>query len=175
VDGFDLSLPQGDAEILNILKRIGVDVSVEAGEGRVVVRSGGRLKGGEFDLSDTPDLLPVLAVLASGSGEVVSIRGVRHARFKETDRISTLAEELPKLGLKVEELNDGLRLRGGVGLKRCILDAHGDHRLAMAFCVAGLASEDGCTVEGFESVDVSYPSFKDDMVRLGGGIREVEV
>lgn len=174
VDGLNFNLPQGDAAVVDILKSMGADVSVDLNRGRVTVRGVGSLSGGEFDLLDTPDLLPIVAVLACRSEEEVLIRGVKHARFKETDRVSVLAEELPKLGVSVEELEDGLRVVGAKSLKRCVLDAHGDHRMAMAFSIAGLASEEGCLVDGFESVDVSYPGFKEDIHLLGGRLEVVE-
>ncbi|MFQ6134588.1 MAG: 3-phosphoshikimate 1-carboxyvinyltransferase [Nitrososphaerales archaeon] len=173
VDGLDFSLPQGDAAVVDILKSMGADVSVDVNRGRVTVRGVGGLNGGKFNLLDTPDLLPIVAVLACRSEEEVLVRGVRHARFKETNRLSVLAEELPKLGVSVEELEDGLRVVGAKRLKRCMLDAHGDHRMAMAFSIAGLASEEGCLVDGFQSVDVSYPDFKEDIHLLGGRLEVV--
>lgn len=174
VDGFDFSLPQGDSVIIDILRSMGAEVSVEAERGRVTVRGGGALKGGEFNLVDTPDLLPVVAVLACRAGGRTVIRGVKHARFKETDRVSVLARELPKLGVSVEEKEDGLSVTGSPRLKECTLDSHGDHRMAMIFSIAGFASEYGCWVDGFESVDVSYPGFKEDIRSVGGNLEVVE-
>ncbi len=174
VDGFDFSLPQGDAVIVDIMKKMGANVSIDIKRGRIEIKGGNSLSGGTFNLSDTPDLLPVVAVLGCRSEGEVLIRGVKHARFKETDRIAVLAEELPKLGAQVEELDDGLRITGARRFKKCILNSHDDHRMAMIFAIAGFASEEGCVIEGFESVDVSYPTFREDIQALGGRIEAVE-
>ena len=174
VDGFDFTLPQGDGVIVDILKKMGANVSIDTKLGRIEVKGGNSLGGGKFDLSDTPDLLPVVAVLGCRSEGEVLITGVKHARFKETDRIAVLAEELPKLGVEVEELDDGLRIAGARCFKKCTLNSHDDHRMAMIFAIAGFASEEGCVIEGFESVDVSYPSFREDIQALGGKIEAVK-
>jgi 3-phosphoshikimate 1-carboxyvinyltransferase len=174
VDGLDFSLPQGDAVIVNILEKMGADVFVDTERGRVKVKGGNSLCGGKFDLSDTPDLLPVVAVLGCRSEGEVLISGVKHARFKETDRIAVLAEELPKLGAQVEELDDGLRIMGKRRFKTCTLNSHNDHRMAMIFAIAGFASEEGCVIDGLESVDVSYPTFREDIQAIGGKIEAVE-
>jgi 3-phosphoshikimate 1-carboxyvinyltransferase len=172
VSGLNFSFPQGDAAIVGILEQLGATVSIDTAGGRVEVEGVDHLGGGEFDLSDTPDLLPVLAVLGCKSQRGVIIHGVRHARFKETDRISVLAKELPKLGVTVEERDDGLRINGSARLRGCNLNSHDDHRLAMAFAIAGFASEEGCLIDGFESVDVSYPHFREDIQALGGKVKE---
>ncbi len=132
------------------------------------------LNGGEFNLSDTPDLLPVVALLACKCQDEVIISGVKHARFKETDRISVLVEELPKLGVSVIEKEDGLTIIGTEKLKQCTLNTHGDHRMALAFTIAGMISANGCLIDGFESVAVSYPGFKEDIHLLGGKLEPVD-
>jgi len=104
--------------------------------------------------------------------EGVEVRGVAHARYKETDRLTVLAEELSRMGAEVMLYEDGLKIKGGT-FKRCTLDSKGDHRLFMAFCLAGLATQSGCEVIGAESVDVSYPTFIEDMRKLGASL-EVE-
>ncbi len=173
VDGLDFSFPQGDAAFLDILKNMGMNLSVDISRGRVTIIGGNRLVGGEFNLINTPDLLPVTAILACKAESEVWIRGVKHARLKETDRISVLAEELPKLGVSVQQLDDGLRVEGAKRLKRCVLNAHGDHRMALAFSIVGLASAEGCFVDGFESIDVSYPRFLEDINSLGGRLEVI--
>jgi len=167
----DEGLPQGDSRIFGILKSMGVSVS--EGSGEVMVESdGGLLEGGKFDLRDTPDLLPVVAVLALRSKSEVAISGVRHARFKETDRVGTMALELAKIGADIEQSEDGLRLRPS-RLRPATLDAHSDHRLFMAFSLASLLLPAGLPVTGEDSLDVSYPSFIRDMSSLGATVRRV--
>ncbi|MBI4257984.1 MAG: 3-phosphoshikimate 1-carboxyvinyltransferase [Thaumarchaeota archaeon] len=167
--GLNFDLPQADRVIIGIIETMGAKVVAHRDKGELVVQ-GGELRGGSFDLSDSPDLLPVVATIALKASEEVRIYGVGHARFKETDRISVLAQELPKLGVIAEEKQDGLVLRSKGRLKKCLLDAHDDHRMFMAFCIAGLVSEEGVTVEGAESVDVSYPSFIEDLKNMGAKI-----
>lgn len=173
IKGLDFSLPQADARIVDIVREMGADVHVDASKGELAIEGGKPLRGGEFDLSTSPDLLPVMAVLALRADEKVVIRGVEHARFKETDRIAVLAKELQKLGAHVVELKDGLIIEGK-GLRGCSLNSHGDHRLFMAFCAAAMASDEPCVVEGLESVDVSYPNFIEDLTKLGARIEKVE-
>ena len=174
ITGLDFSLPQGDAAIIDILKKMGVNVSVDLENGIVGIKGAEHLNGGEFNLSDTPDLLPVVALLACKCQDEVIISGVKHARFKETDRISVLVEELPKLGVSVIEKEDGLTIIGTEKLKQCTLNTHGDHRMALAFTIAGMISANGCLIDGFESVAVSYPGFKEDIHLLGGKLEPVD-
>ncbi len=166
VGGLNFNLPQADSLILNILHRLGAEVEVKREECAVRVKGPKEaLKGGEFDLSDTPDLLPVLAVLGLRCREGIRVRGVEHAKFKETDRLSVLAEELSKIVPSIILHQDGIDVKPST-FKHAILDARGDHRMFMAFCLAGLASPHGCIVEGSESVEVSYPTFINDMRKI---------
>jgi 3-phosphoshikimate 1-carboxyvinyltransferase len=163
------ALPQGDAAILKIAG--GMGVKVQEGSDSVTVESdGSKLKGGTFNLGDTPDLLPVVAALALNCDSPVEVVGTAHARFKETDRIAILATELSKLGVKVEERQDGMKIFPGGVTKRALLDAHDDHRMFMAFTLASMLIPDGIPVVGAESLDVSYPAFLEDIERLGATV-----
>ncbi|MCS7115869.1 MAG: 3-phosphoshikimate 1-carboxyvinyltransferase [Nitrososphaerota archaeon] len=172
VEGLDFSLPQADMKIIDILKRMGANIDADEQRGYVVIE-GGELIGGEFDLSDSPDLLPVVAILGLKAKGGVRVHSVAHARFKESDRIANLALELTKLGVNVKELPDGLIIEESRDLKFAILDAHGDHRLFMAFCIAGLTSQNGCIVDGAETVSVSYPNFIKDITSLNGRLEVI--
>jgi len=159
-------LPQGDMEILSHLEKLGVKVNV----GNVItVNSPQILNGGRFDLSNTPDLLPPMSILALKTSKPIEIYNVKHARFKETDRITILAQELSKLGVNVTEKEDGLILSAPKTIKSANLDSSEDHRLFMAFCIAGMFVGD-CTVTDPDSVDVSYPTFIEDMNKIGAKI-----
>jgi 3-phosphoshikimate 1-carboxyvinyltransferase len=160
-------LAQGDEAIIDILGKLGVDISMN--NNAIKVKAPEKLLGGKFDLSNTPDLLPPLAILALRSGFPIELYNVKHARFKETDRIAILARELKKLGIEVTEKEDGLVLGPPKQLKSAALDSEDDHRLFMAFCIAAMYVG-GCTVSDPESVDVSYPSFISDMNRVGAKI-----
>ncbi len=161
------NLPQGDKEMISFLERLGVLVTLG---NTVQVQSPPLLKGGRFDLSNTPDLLPPLAILSLKTSKPIEIYNVKHARFKETDRIAILARELAKLGVGVIEKEDGLILDAPKVMNKADLDSADDHRLFMAFCIAAMVIGD-CTVTDAESVDVSYPTFIQDMNRIGAKIQ----
>lgn len=171
IENLDASLPQGDARIVDIAKAMGVRV-VTDNDAMEVSSDGDRLTGGRFDLGDTPDLLPVVSALALKSDSPVEIVGTAHARFKETDRIAIVAGELSKLGVDVEERDDGLRIAPTRGkLHPAPLDAHDDHRMFMAFSLASMLVPGGAPIVGAESLDVSYPTFLDDIKRLGAKVK----
>ena len=161
-------LPQGDEYFIEILKKLGVDVDINGNI--ITVKSPEKLEGGKFDLSNTPDLLPPLSILALKTINPIEIFNVKHARYKETDRIAILARELQKLGIKVEEKEDGLILHSSDELNGANLNSENDHRLFMTFCIAGMYVGN-CIVSDAESVNVSYPNFIDDVNAIGGKIK----
>lgn len=166
VGNLDFSLPQGDSKILEILKKIGAVININKKNGTVKTVGIEELDGGEFDLSDTPDLLPVVAVLSLKSRNPVRIYGVSHTRYKETDRLRIIASELRKLGVNTKLFPDEIMIISPKKLKNALLDSHNDHRLFMSFVIAAMLTEKS-VVDGVESVDVSYPSFVQDMKRIG--------
>lgn len=160
-------LAQGDEAIIDILGKLGADVSLN--NNAIKVKTPEKLIGGKFDLADTPDLLPPLSILALKCESPLELYNVKHARFKETDRIAIIARELQKLGLQIQEKEDGMILNPPKELHGASLDSEEDHRLFMAFCIAAMYVGN-CTVSDPESVDVSYPSFIEDMRRVGAKI-----
>ena len=160
-------LPQGDKEFLNILEKLGVKVNIN--NDLVAVQSPEKLEGGKFDLSNTPDLLPPLAILALKTKNPIEIFNVRHARFKETDRIKIISRELKKVGLKIQEKEDGMTLESSNELVGTDFDSESDHRLFMAFCIVGMYVGES-TVTNPESVAVSYPEFISEINNVGGKI-----
>ena len=171
VENLDATLPQGDARITEIVEKMGAKVTEEKGA-IVIASDGDRLEGGTFDLGDTPDLLPVVAALALRCRAPVEVVGTAHARFKETDRIAIVAKELSKLGVSVKERQDGLRILPTKGkLEPALLDAHDDHRMFMAFSLASMLIQGGTPIIGAESLDVSYPTFLEDITKLGAEVR----
>ncbi|MDE1841501.1 MAG: 3-phosphoshikimate 1-carboxyvinyltransferase [Thaumarchaeota archaeon] len=159
-------LPQGDREILSYLERLGVKINL--GE-KITLVSPKLLNGGRFDLSNNPDLLPPMAILALKTSKPIEIYNVKHARFKETDRIAILAKELAKIGIIVTEKEDGLILDSPKALKSADLESSDDHRLFMAFSIAGMFVGN-CTITDPDSVDVSYPTFVEDMRKIGANL-----
>jgi len=152
---------QGDKYILDILQEMGV--TIIRGEDYVEIVSDGNLKAIDVNLSNAPDLLITVAVLAAMAEGTTNITGVAHARVKETDRIDTTCRELEKLGCMLEEHEDGMSITGGV--TSGVVDSHGDHRLAMAFSLFGLKHD--IKITNGEVFDVSFPNFIESMAELG--------
>ena len=164
------NLPQGDEAFIDFLEQLGVSVIIN--ENEIKIKSPEKLKGGVFDLRNSPDLLPPLAILSLISSKPIEIVNVKHARLKETDRIAILARELPKIGIKVKEKDDGLILESSGILTGAKLDSEKDHRLFMVFCIAGTYIGN-CIVTDPKSVEVSYPNFIEEMNRLGAKIEMI--
>jgi len=158
------SMPQADEAIIDILEIMGVVITLD--KNTIKIKSPEKLDGGKFDLSDSPDLIPAIAILALKTSEPIEIFNVEHARYKETDRIAILARELTKLGIKVVEKKDGLILNNSDNLTGTDLNPENDHRLFMAFCIAGMYVGN-CTISDPESVEISYPNFISEMKRIG--------
>ncbi len=130
------------------------------------------LEGTEVVAAEVPlaiDEIPLVALLGVfGEGETV-VRGAGELRVKESDRIMGVVDGLGGLGADIEATSDGFVVRGTGSLRGGTIDSRGDHRLAMLGAVAGLASEEGVEVLGFEAVSVSYPEFEQDLARLLAG------
>jgi len=163
VEGLDADSRQGDAGILELLRRMGC--RVETG-GSITVEGPDRLRAVDADLAGMPDLAPTVAVLALFADGPTRIHGVPHLRFKESDRIEALVAGIGALGGHAETAEDGLTIRARP-LHGGAIDPRGDHRMAMAFAVAGLRVP-GTTVLDPACVAKSYPGFWDDFARLTG-------
>ncbi|MDR2686816.1 MAG: 3-phosphoshikimate 1-carboxyvinyltransferase [Oscillospiraceae bacterium] len=125
---------------------------------------------GEIDVSQCPDLAPILAVvMALTPGERRIVNAAR-LRLKESDRLRAMALNLTALGADAAELPDGLAIRGQSSLRGGEADSFGDHRIAMAMAIAALRCEGAVTLRGAEAVRKSYPAFWEDYRRLGGQI-----
>lgn len=160
-------MPQGDEAIVDILEKLGVNVRLE--EEMITTESPELLNGGKFDLSNTPDLLPAIAILALKSEKPIEMFNVKHARYKETDRIAILSRELKKIGLDVEEKEDGMIVKKSGELHNAELNSENDHRMFMAFSIVGMFIGD-CTVSDPDAVKVSYPKFIEDMKNVGANL-----
>jgi 3-phosphoshikimate 1-carboxyvinyltransferase len=104
------------------------------------------------------DEIPVLAVLGAARGGL-EVRDASELRVKETDRIATIAENFARMGVEIEVRPDGFRVEGGQTFRPATLDSFGDHRIAMAFCVAALAADGECKIDNAEAASVSFPEF----------------
>ncbi|SDY21069.1 3-phosphoshikimate 1-carboxyvinyltransferase [Halobellus clavatus] len=158
---------QGDSAIVDVLESMGATVDWDRDAGEIAVPRAS-LSGTTVDVGDTPDLLPTIAALgAIADGDTV-IENCEHVRYKETDRVSAMAEELSKLGASVTEAQDRLTVHGGeTTLTGARVDGRADHRIVMSLAIAGLVADGETVIEGGEHVDVSFPDFFDAIESLG--------
>lgn len=147
-----LKTRQGDIALLDILEMMGCEVTREDDS---VTVSGGYLRGVDADMGGMPDMAPTLAVIALFAEGKTTISNVSHLRHKESDRIADTANEIRRIGGRVDELEDGLVVYGGEKLAGTDIDPHDDHRLAMSFAMAGLKvpgiviRDEGCVIKSF--------------------------
>lgn len=125
--------------------------------------------GGEIDLRDQPDLMPMLAVCAMARPGKTRLTHLSRLRFKETDRLETVTRMILALGGRAELEDDSLTVYG-TGISGGIVDGCGDHRIVMSAAIAGLCAKGPVTVTGAEAAEKSYPRFFADMERLGGNL-----
>ncbi len=154
--------------VLDVIERMGAQItrsvtSSEAGEpiGDIEIR-GGKLKGTELLKKEIPNLIdeiPVIAVAAALAEGKTIIRNAKELRVKETDRIATVVNNLRAMGGQVEEFEDGMEITGGAPLHAATMESHGDHRIAMAFAIAGLFAEGETVMQNVACVNTSYPGF----------------
>lgn len=169
VSELDMRDNQADKNFLDVLKRVGVSITVHPEEKVIEVNGEVDIKGMVIDVNHCIDTTPLLAVLACFANGPTEIIGARVARFKESDRISAISQELKKMGAKIEEKEDGMviypsRLRGAH------LYSHKDHRIALSLIVAAFAADGESIIDGVEYIIKTYPTFFHDFVNLGGKI-----
>ena len=162
--GLNLESPQGDKAIVTALRTFGAQVEATADE---VTVSPAQLAGCTIDVGETPDLLPILAVLgASAAGETRLVNAAR-LRLKESDRLASVSAMLRALGGTVEELPDALVITGGTFVGGTV-DSCRDHRIAMSAAIASIRCMSEVTILGADAVNKSYPAFYQDFNHLGG-------
>jgi 3-phosphoshikimate 1-carboxyvinyltransferase len=156
--------------VIEVLRRMGAEIEVlgariETGEPVADLKvTGGRLNGVEIgteSVARTIDEYPILAVAAALADGVTVISGVKELRFKESDRISAMTEGLRRLGVIVEEREDGMTIRGREALQGNKVRSFADHRVAMSLAIAGLHAEGGVEIDDAQCVDISFPAFFD--------------
>jgi len=164
--GLDFTDSQPDKAVVDYLKAMGADIRIEPNS---VTIKAGPLKGTDIDMNKTPDALPAMAVTAAFAEGTTRLLNVPQARSKETDRIKCMAEELKKMDVDVEELPDGLIIRGG---KPRAAELHGwaDHRIVMALSLAGLCMDSECTIDTAEAISVTFPDYVELMQSIGANM-----
>jgi len=170
----NIGLNETRTGVLAVLVRMGAQVReiVESEEGEpmgVIEVRGARLKGTDIGGKEIPnviDELPVLAVAAALGVGTTTISDAGELRVKETDRLAAVATNLRAMGAQVQETEDGMIITGGVPLHGTRLDSFGDHRIAMAFAIAGLFAEGETTITNTDCVGTSYPGFYQTLERI---------
>ncbi|HTW88904.1 MAG TPA: 3-phosphoshikimate 1-carboxyvinyltransferase [Candidatus Binataceae bacterium] len=164
IRGLDASSVQGDIAFMRVLERMGAAVRFENSE--IAVSGRGRLTGVDLAMNAMPDMVPTLAALAPFASSPTRIRGVAFIRHHESDRLRALAVELARIGASVREFDDGLLIEPASGLRPAAIETYDDHRIAMAFAVAGLRLP-GLKIRNPGCVAKTYPNFFADLARLG--------
>jgi len=153
VDNIGDSL-QGDLKQVDILEKMGCRLEKQ---GHVLYVQGGELTGIDVDMSDTPDAVPAIAVVAAFAKGTTRIRNIGHLRVKECDRIDAVCSQLSKMGIRVSQTPDSMEITGR-SPKGAVIETYNDHRIAMAFSVAGLKIE-GIQIENPSCVEKSFPTY----------------
>lgn len=164
LNGLDQNSTQGDKKIVDILAQFGADININ---NNTVFCKKSVLNGINIDATDIPDMVPSLAVVAAFANGKTVISGAERLRFKESDRIESVVSNLKKMGVCVDETQDGMIIHGGnvTGAELCGCN---DHRIVMAFSVAALFANGDTTITDADSIKKSYPAFFDDYNNLGG-------
>jgi len=154
VDNIQENSLQGDLKQIHILEQMGCSLNIQKNS---VAVKGALLKGIDVDMSDTPDAVPAIAVVAAFAKGTTRISNIGHLRVKECDRIAAVSSQLIKMGIGVTQGDDWLEITGGRP-KGAFIETFNDHRIAMAFSVAGLVVE-GMEIENPVCVEKSFPGF----------------
>ncbi|MCQ2070959.1 MAG: 3-phosphoshikimate 1-carboxyvinyltransferase [archaeon] len=165
VRGMDMSDPQGDRKIIDVLEKVGCRIEVHDDE--ITCSNTGILEGAEIDMGDIPDLFPIVAVLLSTAKGKSRLYGAPHLRFKESDRIALTEKMLRTLGADITGTDDGCIINGVERLHGGRIEHNGDHRMMMAASVASLVSDGPISMENDACWNVSYPGFTDQMASIG--------
>ena len=170
-EGLDLNSKQGDKSITDILLRFGAKISDSTEDISVSPDS---LNGIEIDVSQIPDLVPILAAVACMARGRTVIKNASRLRLKESDRLHTAAVGLRAFGAQIEEQNDGLVIDGGT-LRGGEADGAGDHRIVMALSIAAAYCSDKSIIYGSGCISKSYPDFIRDFKKLGGNANVIHL
>ena len=168
IHGLHSDSKQSDMAVMNALEKAGAKMDVN---GDQIDISKSVLKAFEFDATESPDLFPPLAALASYCQGISEISGVSRLAHKESDRAKTLQEEFRKMNIQIEIAGDVMKITGGQP-KGARVESHDDHRIAMAVAVAALGATGSVSIRDSQCVAKSYPGFFDDLRHLGALIRE---
>jgi 3-phosphoshikimate 1-carboxyvinyltransferase len=166
IKGLDIQSPQSDRKILEVLKDCGANIFLTPD---AVVVQKKELQAFDFDVTDSPDLVPPLAALACSCLGTSRLRGVDRLQYKESDRTAALRQELSKRGIILRFIDGNMEIQGG-DIQGGVAQSHADHRIAMAMAVLAINAKQPITVEGTDCVNKSYPAFFEDLASIGGKV-----
>lgn len=164
----DIHSIQGDRAIVDLLKQTGAKVRFS--EEFTVEVEGNKLEGINVYAKDIPDLVPVCAAFACYANGTTRIYNVRRLRYKESDRLNSLREELKKMGAEIRVDKDCLIVKGPCNMHGSTINPHNDHRIAMACAIAALGATGETIIKNSECINKSYPRFFDDLRLLGANV-----
>jgi 3-phosphoshikimate 1-carboxyvinyltransferase len=173
IKGMDLRDPYGDKQMVYMLQQMGADISIED---QCITAKSSELQGIEVDMNALPDQVPTMAVAACfAKGETV-IKNALTARWKECDRIAAVCKELNKMGAKLTEKEDGLIIHqdGTWKLRGAEIDGYYDHRMVLAFSVAGLAADGETKISDAQMLEKSFGTYVPEMQKAGANFELVE-
>ncbi|MCP4715478.1 MAG: 3-phosphoshikimate 1-carboxyvinyltransferase [Deltaproteobacteria bacterium] len=167
IKGIDINDIQGDKAIISYLEAMGAAITSDPNGIRI---KGAPLNGTALDINATPDALPALAAIGCFSNGTTKLYNVAQARVKETDRITVMANELAKLGGRIDELPDGLIIHHS-RLSGAQVHGHHDHRVVMALSLAGLTAQHKTVIDTAEAIAVTYPHYIKSMQSIGANFK----
>lgn len=162
----DMTDAQGDKALIEVLQKMGANITINHDDKNVSVKRGGQLIGKEIDVNAMIDALPILAVIGCFAEGTTTLTGAAIARKKESDRIATIVAELKKMGATIEERPDGLIVTKSA-LNGAEIESHADHRIALSLAVAALAASSPSALNGTACIAKSYPTFWNHLQQLG--------
>lgn len=165
--GLDMASAQGDRAIVSLLEAFGAETKFALNQITVTHQT---MQGISIDASQIPDLVPILCIAAAAAEGETSIHHAGRLRIKESDRLAAMADCLQKIGVAVEEREDGLVITGGCNPPEgeIVIHSHNDHRIVMAMAIAAVSLGVDITIEQADAVKKSYPSFFAELTKLGG-------
>ncbi|MDD3225381.1 MAG: 3-phosphoshikimate 1-carboxyvinyltransferase [Clostridium sp.] len=165
----NLNSIQGDREIIDIIKRMGINI---VNENEIVYTKTSKTISTVIDASQCPDIIPPLCSLAALSSGTTEIINAKRLRIKESDRLEAMCTELNKLGADIKIKGDGLIIKGKSELLGGEVDSWNDHRIAMSLAIASLKCKNPVVIKNSSCITKSYPTFWKDFKMLGGKIDE---
>ena len=177
IKNLNFEKPQGDQRIIEILQEMGANIKIMKENNCLIVNGNinqNPLTGTAIDIRDTPDLFPILSIIGAFAKGKTEIYNALNLRKKESDRISIIAKELSKMGVKVIEEKDKITVYHCNELRGTSFNHENDHRIAMALTIASLYAQSSSQIENIEIVEDSYPNFVDHIKKLGANVDLVE-